>query len=226
MRRFRPRLTYANVMSTVAVFVALGGGAYAAVSSIPGPDGVIHGCYAKRGGNLRLIAAGRRCSKRETAIAFNQQGQRGRPGGRGATGSRGFNGAQGGAGARGEQGPPGSGASTFATALARGAGPATLATLSNGIQVTGTCGVIDVSINVGTADGSKSFQGSGIVISAGKLTSVTVNVDSAGLGSSSEKEADVEALARDTRGGKFARIVAHGTFGFTCDFWGMVIPSG
>jgi hypothetical protein len=65
MRRFCPRLTYANVMSTVAVFVALGGGAYAAVSSIPGPDGVIHACYAKKKGNLRLIAAGRRCSKRE-----------------------------------------------------------------------------------------------------------------------------------------------------------------
>ena len=31
-RRIRPRLTYANVMSTIAVFVALGGSSYAAVS--------------------------------------------------------------------------------------------------------------------------------------------------------------------------------------------------
>jgi len=31
-RKLRPRLTYANVMSTVAVFVALGGSSYAAVS--------------------------------------------------------------------------------------------------------------------------------------------------------------------------------------------------
>jgi hypothetical protein len=31
MSRLRPHLTYANVMATVAVFVALGGGAYAAV---------------------------------------------------------------------------------------------------------------------------------------------------------------------------------------------------
>ncbi len=30
--KFRPRLTYANVMSTVAVFVALGGSSYAAVT--------------------------------------------------------------------------------------------------------------------------------------------------------------------------------------------------
>jgi hypothetical protein len=31
-RKFRPRLTYANVMSTLAVFVALGGSSYAAVT--------------------------------------------------------------------------------------------------------------------------------------------------------------------------------------------------
>ncbi len=34
MRRLRSHLSYANVMATVAVFVALGGGAYA-VSSVP-----------------------------------------------------------------------------------------------------------------------------------------------------------------------------------------------
>ena len=34
LARFRPRITYANVMATVAVFIALGGGAYA-VSSLP-----------------------------------------------------------------------------------------------------------------------------------------------------------------------------------------------
>ena len=31
-RRLRPRLSYANVMSTMAVFVALGGSSYAAVT--------------------------------------------------------------------------------------------------------------------------------------------------------------------------------------------------
>ena len=35
MRRFRPRLTYANVVATLALFVALGGGAYAAVTIGP-----------------------------------------------------------------------------------------------------------------------------------------------------------------------------------------------
>ena len=45
-RSLRSRLTYANVMSTLAVFIALGGSSYAAVSlngrdlkhrSVPGP---------------------------------------------------------------------------------------------------------------------------------------------------------------------------------------------
>ena len=35
LRKFRPRLTYANVMATIAVFVALGGGAYAATHLPP-----------------------------------------------------------------------------------------------------------------------------------------------------------------------------------------------
>jgi hypothetical protein len=33
LRRFRPRLSYANVIATVALFIALGGGAYAAVTA-------------------------------------------------------------------------------------------------------------------------------------------------------------------------------------------------
>jgi hypothetical protein len=77
----RPRLTYANVASTLALILATGGGAYAAASSIPGPNGVIHGCYRKTGGALRLVAAGARCSKPERAIAFNQRGVPGPAGG-------------------------------------------------------------------------------------------------------------------------------------------------
>jgi hypothetical protein len=96
MHRFRPRLTYANVMSTIGVFAALGGGAYAAVSSIPGPDGVIHGCYQKTKGNLRLVPAGKRCSKGEKAIVFNQQGP---PGTRGTSGTPGTPGTPGAPGA-------------------------------------------------------------------------------------------------------------------------------
>lgn len=71
--RFRPRLTYANVVATLALLLTMGGGAYAAIDSIPGPEGVIHGCYKKNGGDLRLVGAGKRCLANEKAIAFNQQ---------------------------------------------------------------------------------------------------------------------------------------------------------
>ncbi len=77
LSRLRPGLTYANVAATLALVLALGGGAYAAINSIPGPGGVIHGCYAKQGGSLRLVSGGERCSRSEKAIAFNQRGPTG-----------------------------------------------------------------------------------------------------------------------------------------------------
>jgi hypothetical protein len=83
LSRFRPRFTYANVVATLALVLAMGGGAYAAVNSIPGAGGVIHGCYQKQGGSLRLVGAGKKCSQSEKMIAFNQ---RGRPGPRGQIG--------------------------------------------------------------------------------------------------------------------------------------------
>src|SRR6476646_8184409 len=48
------RLTYANVMATVAVFLALGGGAYA-LSGVADRSGVYHGCVATSGA-LRVVA--------------------------------------------------------------------------------------------------------------------------------------------------------------------------
>ncbi len=80
LSRLRPSLTYANVAATVALVLAMGGGAYAAANAIPGPGGVIHGCYQQQGGNLRLVRAGKKCSGNENAIAFNQQGRPGRQG--------------------------------------------------------------------------------------------------------------------------------------------------
>jgi hypothetical protein len=87
--RIGRHLTYANVTATLALVIAFGGGAYAAVNAIPGPNKVIHGCYARRGGALRLVAAGHKCSKHEHAISFNQQGPRGVAGVAGQTGPSG-----------------------------------------------------------------------------------------------------------------------------------------
>lgn len=89
MPRLRPRLTYANLMATIALFVALGGGAYAAISSIPGGDGVIHSCYQSKGGGLRVVAAKKKCSRGEHALSWNQVGRPGRQGNQGIQGVQG-----------------------------------------------------------------------------------------------------------------------------------------
>ena len=69
----------------VAVLAVGGGFAY---SAIPDSAGVLHGCYSGKDGALRLIdtAAGQRCSKKETAVSWNQAGT---PGPRGAPGPAG-----------------------------------------------------------------------------------------------------------------------------------------
>jgi hypothetical protein len=78
------------------VAAGLAGTAYA---TIPGGDGLIHGCYAKSGGTLRVIDASvTNCKSGETALNWNQQGQ---PGPQGPQGEPGPPGPQ------GEQGEPG-----------------------------------------------------------------------------------------------------------------------
>jgi hypothetical protein len=71
--------------------VALAGTAYA---TIPAEDGVIHGCYAKSGGTLRVIDASvTTCKSGETALSWSQHGV---PGPTGDPGEQGEPGAPGG----------------------------------------------------------------------------------------------------------------------------------
>ena len=101
------RLTYANVMATVAVFLALGGGAYA-LSGIPDRSGVYHGCVSNRTGGLRVVKRPSSCHKArgtgkhrdpgEFAVSWNQQGRPGTQGVRGLQGIQGL---------KGDTGPPG-----------------------------------------------------------------------------------------------------------------------
>src|SRR2546430_563557 len=74
----------ANIVGYAALFVALGGTGYAAVSAIPGPDGRIHGCYQVKGGALRVVGAGASCPSGERSLAWNQRGIPGKNGLNGA----------------------------------------------------------------------------------------------------------------------------------------------
>src|SRR5436190_3099181 len=115
------RLTYANVMATVAVFLVLGGGAYA-LTGIPDRAGVYHGCVDPKAGALRVVKAASSCRQSrtvrrgtrriripgESAIVWNQQGRQG---------IQGIQGLQGLQGLQGNQGPPGPTAAFASTDL-------------------------------------------------------------------------------------------------------------
>jgi len=77
-------------LGAVACALVMGGIAYA---SIPGPDGVIHGCYLTNG-NLRVIDSAASCKSNETSLNWNQQGVTGPSGPTGATGPTGPTGAK------------------------------------------------------------------------------------------------------------------------------------
>ena len=106
-RRIGAHLTYANVVSSICLFVLLGGGAFAATSLV-GPDGTINGCVRKKTGDVRVVAAGKKCKKKiETRLVWNQKGAPGAAGQSGQPGAGGQNGQPGTAGQNGQDGQPG-----------------------------------------------------------------------------------------------------------------------
>jgi hypothetical protein len=100
LNRIGSRLTYANVVATGALFIALGGGAYA-LSGVPDPGGVFHGCVNSATALMRVVESPSSCQKPNTvrrkgkrvhlpgefAVAWNQQGPQGAPGIQGEAGT-------------------------------------------------------------------------------------------------------------------------------------------
>jgi hypothetical protein len=103
MKSFRIRPSYASVVATLALFVALGGGAWAASTGLIGPSGVIHGCAPRHGGSLSVVKSGKRCGHGQVAINFNQKGPQGSRGAQGIQGPKGDTGGQGAPGTSGYQ---------------------------------------------------------------------------------------------------------------------------
>jgi hypothetical protein len=89
-----PRLSFANVASALALFISLGGGAYAATGKLRRADDTIRACVAKSGG-VRIVTAKQSCRTRETAVAWNRRGPVGRTGATGPAGERGLAGVNG-----------------------------------------------------------------------------------------------------------------------------------
>jgi hypothetical protein len=75
----RRRLTFSNVVALIALAVALGGGAYAAVGGgYVSSNGTIQGCV--KNGALDVVAAGKSCPGGTVSLPFNQRGSAGKPG--------------------------------------------------------------------------------------------------------------------------------------------------
>jgi hypothetical protein len=80
--------------AAAAIATALAGGI--AWGAIPGAGGVIHGCYHKTEGQLRVIDPGTdSCRPPEIPIAWNEQGVRGEKGDKGDPGTPGRDGVDG-----------------------------------------------------------------------------------------------------------------------------------
>jgi Collagen triple helix repeat (20 copies) len=85
---------------------AIAGGV--AWATIPAADGVIHGCYQKEEGNLRVIDdATQSCRPSEVAISWSQTGPQGPQGAAGPTGPQGPQGEKGEKGEKGDDGANG-----------------------------------------------------------------------------------------------------------------------
>lgn len=108
----RRRFTYANVASTLALVLAMSGGAYAAIAPIR--HGVIHSCYSRSNGALRVVNAHARCRPHQRALNFNRRGPAGPRGLTGPAGPIGLTGAAGKTGARGAVGKAGAAGKTGA----------------------------------------------------------------------------------------------------------------
>jgi hypothetical protein len=110
MRWISRRLSYANVVASTALFLALSGSAYAVVGNpFVGRHGAISACVVSEGGGheLQVVRPGARCPRGSTSLTLNQKGERGPVGATGRGGATGATGPQGATGATGPQGPPG-----------------------------------------------------------------------------------------------------------------------
>ena len=129
------RRTGIATLTTCGVLGVVGVG----YASIPGGDGVIHGCFntqSNPAGAVRVIdtAVGAKCAKNEKALDWNQRGPKGDKGDTGPVGPGGPAGPAGPAGPQGEQGIQGPKGETGPQGPA---GPATLP-LYHAAQITAT----------------------------------------------------------------------------------------
>ena len=106
-------------IALLALFIALGGSAYAVAGRGSSSAGRFYACVTQRFHTLNLTSASAACPRGQYKISWNRTGQRGAPGPLGPKGSRGRSGSN---GAGGPQGPKGATGATGAQGVTGSAG--------------------------------------------------------------------------------------------------------
>jgi len=186
--RYRKRLTFANVVSLLALFVALGGVTFAATSLV-GPNGTIHGCVDKKH-RLTVVKSNAKCGRAKTSIVWSQKGRPGTPG---------------------RIGPAGPGAVRFdlpVTPAAASPTPVTLATIG-GITYSATCKLtpsdhVELATSITTGGGTWDADGTAFLDGNGTFTQHELGISAAASGGGFYKIAVVP--------GSYVRQYANGIF--------------
>ena len=171
------RVAFIAVLALVAVGIAYG--------AIPDASGVVHGCYSKRTGALRVINSTATCATGELALNWNQRGPKGDagaigpqgvPGQPGAPGAKGDSGATGPQGAPGQPGTPGTKGDTGATGPQGAPGQAGAPGTKGDTGATGPSGIVaangSYAAHVPSPLPATSFNG---IALAGDTVHVTLN---------------------------------------------------
>ena len=193
-------LSYANIMATIAVFVSLGGAAYA--SGYVGSDGSIHGCVAK-GGALSVIKPGGHCTK-GVSLTWSQRGPQGPQGLRGP---------------QGVQGPQGPGAVAFNIHVSTGTSHEVY--YRDGVGVAYSCVATYVGVFVEASP--NTVYVSGDQAADGSLQSVQTS-SSLSVGPYGKTTVNLDVIAMEN--GTWQRFDLGGyDDGSACNIWGVIIPA-
>ena len=216
MSRIRPHLTYANVISTLCLFLLLGGGAYAALT-IPK-----HSVGSKQ---LKRHAV--TPPKVSPSAIRKFRGQSGAPGPQGPTGPHGPHGASGATGPQGSKGatgPQGPGAISINQGGVPADGADHILASFHGVNAFYDCAPSFVLVGVRRdASGGPVFA-SGDKAENGTLTSVQLS-DPTNIYAQASSTANFDAIAWDGSDGKLARFDLGGFHGSSgCNIWGVITP--
>jgi hypothetical protein len=229
MSKLRSSLSYANVMATIAVFLALGGGAYAAlklpknsVGSKQLKKNAVNSAKVKNGsllmGDFKVgqLPAG----------PPGVQGPQGLPGAQGPKGDPCLASDPSCKGPKGDSGTPGPGAVSFDGQFSNGGGISHIVTTINGLYVVVDCDSSSIKLYVARANPG-TFFGWGTAVEDGTLvpadTSSQFNISGAGTSG-----VELSVVAQSTLPGeasKWTRFDIVGIRASMCNVHGLITPS-